>query len=63
MKTLTEQLKLELDSKLWLTQEEKVATLSMARSLMEYWLSNRKLKSDTILRKSFSEVELFSFTN
>ena len=40
-----EQLKLELDSKLWLCQEDKVKILKLAGDVISYWFSNRDLKT------------------
>jgi 30S ribosomal protein 3 len=48
-----EQLKLELDSKLWLTQEEKVRILTIAGEVINYWFSNRDLKP---VKKNFTAV-------
>ena len=40
-----EQLKLELDSKLWLTEEEKIKLLKTAGDVLNYWLSYRNTKT------------------
>ena len=40
-----EQLKLELDSKVWLTQEEKTRILKITGDIMEYWLTYRNNKN------------------
>ena len=53
-----EQLKLELDSKLWLTQEEKMEVLKTTGDVMSYWLSNRNTKTASNLREDFIGVEI-----
>ena len=52
-----EQLKLELDSKLWLDEEEKAQILQVAGNVMNHWLLNRKTKTTQEFRKDFQEVE------
>ena len=52
-----EQLKLELDSKLWLDEEEKAKILQVAGNVMNHWLLNRKTKTTQEFRKDFQEVE------
>ena len=39
-----EQLKLELESKMWLSQEEKISLLKTAENIMNYWLLYRTKK-------------------
>ena len=59
-----EQLKLELDSKLWLPQEEKVRVLKLAGNVMNYWFSSRDLKIvKTDFIQKFPEVEVCIFNN
>ena len=59
-----EQLKLELDSKLWLSPEEKIRILKITGNVMNYWLSNRNTKLvKTNLIKDLPEVEICTFTN
>ena len=53
-----EQLKLELDSKLWLTKEEKIKVLKTTGEVMSYWLSNRNTKTVSSLREDFVGVEI-----
>jgi len=52
-----DQLKLELDSKLWLTQEEKIKILKIIGNVMNYWLLYRNTKTTEHLRKDFQEIE------
>ena len=52
-----EQLKLELDSKAWLTDEEKIDTLKTARNVMEHWLSYRNKKDIKQLKKEFKQLD------
>ena len=53
-----EQLKLELDSKNWLTQKEKLDILKIASNVMEYWLSYRNKKTAQDLIEDFEGVEI-----
>tara|TARA_B100000475_G_scaffold115936_1_gene84538 strand:+ start:1155 stop:1469 length:315 start_codon:yes stop_codon:yes gene_type:complete len=55
-----EQLKLELDSKLWLTEEEKIKLLKTAGDVMNYWLSYRNTKTAENLKESFQDIELLT---
>jgi|TARA_B100000768_G_C11267445_1_gene371749 30S ribosomal protein 3 len=58
-----EQLKLELDSKLWLTQEEKMEVLKTTGDVMNYWLSYRDTKTSKNLQEDFTEIEVLTITN
>ena len=58
-----EQLKLELDSKLWVTIEEKVRTLKIAGDIMNYWLSYKDTKTVENLKKDFPEVKIITILN
>ena len=53
-----EQLKLELDSKVWLTQEEKIEILKVVKDVMEYWLSYRTTKTVDNLKEEFQKFEI-----
>ena len=53
-----EQLKLELDSKLWLTSEEKIKILKTTSEVMNFWLSHRTTKDSKDLKESFQEIEV-----
>jgi len=55
------QLKLELDSKLWLTEEEKIEILQLAGDVMNYWLLYRKIKTVDDLKKDFQEIGIIQF--
>lgn len=55
------QLKLELDSKLWLTEKEKIEILQLAGDVMNYWLLYRKVKTADDLKKDFQEIEILEF--
>jgi len=57
-----EQLKLELDSKIWLTPEEKIALLKPTAELMKYWLSCRDEPDIKIFQEKFEKME-FVMTN
>ena len=52
-----EQLKLELDSKLWLTQEEKVKILKVIGDVMNYCLSYRSTKTVKDLLENLPQTE------
>ena len=58
-----ELLKLELDSKLWLTQEEKIKILKTTGDVMNYWLSYRNAKTSKNLQEDFLEVEVLTFND
>ena len=53
-----EQLKLELNSKNWLTQEEKIRTLKITRDVMEYWLSYRNTGTIENFKEDFQNSEI-----
>ena len=53
-----EQLKLELNSKTWLTQEEKIRTLKITRDVMEYWLSYRNTGTIENFKEDFQNSEI-----
>jgi 30S ribosomal protein 3 len=57
------QLKLELDSKLWLTQNEKIEILQIIGDLMNYWLLYRKTKTIFEIKKEFQKVEILMLNN
>jgi len=58
-----EQLKLELDSKVWLTQAEKIKILKIAGDVMNYWLSSRDTKTSEKITKLFPEIEILELQN
>ena len=53
-----EQLKLKLDSKCWLAQEDKTAILKTTSDVMEYWLLYRDNKTVKNFKDKFKEVEI-----
>jgi 30S ribosomal protein 3 len=55
-----EQLKLELDSKSWLTQNEKLNILKITSNVMEYWLSYRNTRTAQDLIEDFEGVEIIT---
>jgi 30S ribosomal protein 3 len=55
-----EQLKLELDSKLWLDKEEKIRILETTGDVMNYWLTYRKQKNISDCKKDFQEVSFLT---
>jgi len=56
-----EQLKLELDSKLWLAEPEKLKILKATGNVMKYWLSYRNKKTAQNLKEEFPDVEVLNF--
>jgi 30S ribosomal protein 3 len=54
-----EQLKLELDSKTWLTQEEKIRILKITRDVMGYWRSYRNTRTIENFKEDFQKPEIF----
>ena len=58
-----EQLKLELNSKLWLTQEEKIKILETASDVMNFWLAYRNVKTSKDLKEEFQDVEVLYLNN
>jgi|TARA_B100001142_G_C14103253_1_gene566109 30S ribosomal protein 3 len=58
-----DQLKLELDSKTWLSQDEKVKTLTLASDIMNYWLEYRNTETSVDLEKQFQDIEIVKLTN
>jgi len=57
-----EQLKLELDSKLWLARDEKIEILKTTSDVMSYWLSHRDKRKVTNLREKFKDVEVLTIS-
>ena len=53
-----EQLDLELDSKPWLTTDEKIKILKTAGDIMEYWLSYRNGKNIEQLKKDLYKMDI-----
>ena len=58
-----EQLKLELDSKNWLSNEEKITILKTVGEVMNYWLSYRNTKTVPDFKADFEEVEILTIKN
>ena len=58
-----EQLKLELDSKLWLTKKEKEQILQTTGDVMKYWLSYRNTKTVENLKEEFKEIDVLLINN
>jgi len=61
--TAWEQLKLELDSKLWLPKKEKVRILKITGDVMNYWLLHRNTKTVENFKEDFQEVETLVLHN
>jgi len=58
-----EQLKLELDTKLWLTSEEKLSILKTTSDIMKYWLSYRNVKTVENLKQDFDDIKIVILHN
>ena len=52
-----EQIKLELDSKNWLSNDEKVKTLNLITAVMNHWKSFRNSEEFSTLKKNLPEVD------
>ena len=55
-----EQLKLELDAKLWLTKEQKINILKTTSNVMNFWLTYRNSNTSRDILKEFQDVEIIS---
>jgi len=55
-----EQLKLNLNSKFWLTQDEKMAILKTASQVMKYWLFYRDTKTVENFKEEFKDVRVIT---
>ena len=58
-----DQLKLELDSKLWLTAQEKLKILQLSKDVMKYWFSYRDTKTTEDLVKDIANIDSLIFSN
>lgn len=52
------QLKLEIDSKAWISEQEKITLLNCISELMNYWKKNKTLNSPKNVVKQFHEIEV-----
>ena len=52
------QLKLEIDSKSWISKQEKITILNYISELMNYWKKNKKLNNPQNVTKQFQQIEL-----
>ena len=50
------QLKLELDSKPWLSEKEKISTLNLATDIISHWRTNRNTDAVQKVANNFSEA-------
>ena len=51
-----DQLKLELDSKPWLSEKEKISTLNLATDIISHWRTNRNTDGVQKVANNFSEA-------
>ena len=54
--SLFSQLKLELDSKPWLSEKEKISTLNLATDIISHWRTNRNTDAVQKVANNFSEA-------
>ena len=52
-----DQLKLELDSKSWVTNAEKIKVLNQITEIMNYWKQTRTVKNLESLKTQFAGIE------
>ena len=52
-----EQLKLELETMLWLTDNERITLLNLAADLINHWQKERTNETDNVLKKRFDVVK------
>ena len=57
-----EQIKLELDSKPWVDNTEKVRVLNSAVEIMNYWRENRHMNTRENLKTTFPELNFVNLT-
>jgi len=55
-----EQLKLELDSKKWIQNSEKIKILNHTAEIMNYWRKNRTSKNDNQIKSKFTELNFIN---
>ena len=55
-----EQLKLNLNSKFWLTQDDKMAILKTTSEVMEYWLFYRNSTTVKKFKEEFKDVKVIT---
>ena len=58
-----EQLKLELNSKLWITKKEKEQILQTTGDVIKYWLSYRNTKAVENIKEEFKEIDVLLLNN
>ncbi len=58
-----EQLKLEVDSKLWITKKEKEKILQTTGDVIKYWLSYRNTKAVENIKEEFKEIDVLLINN
>ena len=58
-----EQLKLEVDSKLWITKKEKEKILQTTGDVIKYWLSYRNTKAVENIKEEFKEIDVLLLNN
>jgi len=51
-----EQLKLDLELKPWIKEEERVKILNMATEVINFWRESRNIASFTSLKKEFEDI-------
>ena len=57
-----EQLKLELDCKPWIQEDEKIKILNRTTDVMKFWQNNRELYTSDHIKSSFIDVKFSTKT-
>ena len=52
-----EQLKLELDSKPWLSEKDKILALNLTTDVVNYWQTSRKIENFDVIKNKFNTVD------
>ena len=52
-----EQLKLELDSKPWLSEKDKILALNLITDVVNYWQTSRKIENFDVIKNKFNTVD------
>lgn len=52
------QLKLDINSKSWISEQERVRIMNYTSELMNYWKKNKILKTPKDITKQFQEIDV-----
>ena len=56
-----EQLNLELNSKPWISDKDKIEILNLVTKVMNYWKQNRNKQTLETFKNTFNQVEFIEF--